>query len=625
MMLKELLVVDDEVKVTRALKAFFEQKGIHVTTAATAKSALDHLAHVSADAVMLDVKLPDRSGLDVLPLIKEQFPDLRVVVISALADHHTIATARELGASDYLTKPFDFSRCFYAAMGIETVDLTTVQADAEALARLPHEVATHARVLPIRMTDGELELAMLDPLDVTAIRQLETRAGCRIKPLAIVRGDLDDALTMCYPSDSTAPPIRDEPTPKRTSDAAPPQVRTPPSPLPAESSMAALTCELLRYAHDKRATGLSLGLDAQGPWVRLRIDGQLQEAPAMPQLATHYGELIAYLKSLASLDPDQRWRPQHGRVMLTLDATPLDVRLSFLPTPRGESVAIRLLEPGHVLSLDQVGLTEEQHRHLTGLLAKPTGLWLVTGPSGSGKSTTLYAILAHLNTGRANIVTIEKSVEQELHGVTQMPLHPANNLTHADAVRALLWHDPDIIMADDIPDQDTAHLLSRAALTQRLVISTLPTPNAATAITRLLDLDVEPFVLCSSLSVIIAQRLLHRLCERCRTAIEVDVAQLAQMGMTVPAKSGAVRLWRAVGCPACGHSGYCGWVGAFEVLAIDHHLRSLILKRAPSAQLAQSAASRGMHTLIQSGWEKARQGLTSLDEFVRVLSSHPRS
>jgi general secretion pathway protein E len=285
-------------------------------------------------------------------------------------------------------------------------------------------------------------------------------------------------------------------------------------------------------------------------------------------------------------------------------------------------------------------MSEEQLRPLETMLAKPTGLMLVTGPTGSGKSTSLYAFLSMLNTGKVNIVTIEDPIEHELPGITQIQVQPKIGLSFSTGLRSMLRHDPDIIMVGEIRDQETAQLAVRAALTGHLVLSTLHTNDAASGITRLLDLDIEPFLLCSTLTGVLSQRLLRQLCVECRYATEVDIATLSSLSLPMPSQAGrlhpvpreappvkpwyGVHLNHAKGCQQCRNTGYRGRTGVFELLAIDHHIRSLILKRTSSAQIRQSAIAKGMQTSWQSGWQKVQAGTASLDELIRVLPQEAR-
>ncbi len=616
---KELLVVDDEPVLAKALSALFTERGFTVNTAGTARDALTQMDKVQADIVLLDLKLPDSSGLDVLTELKTKFPHLRVVVISAFTDEATIQEARQRGASGYLAKPFDFERCFYTAMGIEAVDVTDVQADAAALARLPAAVAKRVHALPIRWVGDALLVAMAHPLDEAHLADVKATLDCPIHPAAVLRGDLDAAIRRCYQSGGDVA--------KRTYSAPAieaPQPLAPDVPA-ADPGLTQLLDGVIARAHAQGVTDLHFGIGPQGPWMRQRVDGVVSDVSIPGQIAAFYLQVVSHVKALAHLECCEHRSPQQGRVAWSLNGAMLDLRVSILPTQQGEHLAIRITEPSKILSLDQLGLEEEQRSQLEGLLKKSSGLLLVTGPSGAGKSGTLYACLSRLNTGRANIVTIEDPVDHEIAGITQIPVQPHTGLTFADGLRAALQHDPDVVMVGELPDAEAASLAVRTALTGRFVLSTLHTNDASSVVTRLLDLGIEPFFLCSTVSGILAQRLIRRLCMACREPLPIEAANLAPLGLTVPKLSGKMRLWRAKGCDQCRHTGYQGRTAIFELIVVDHQIRSLMIKRTSGLQIRQSAVSRGMITLSQAIWQKAQVGETSLEELVRVLPAELRS
>ena len=622
-MARELLVIDDEPQLQQLLRAFFVQRGFRVNTASTAHDALAQLDRVKTDVVLLDLRLPDSSGLEVLSVVKAKFPDVRVVVISGLSDGPTIKEAMHRGASDYLAKPFDFGRCFYAAMGIEMVELPTVQVQPEALAHVPATLAQQYQVLPVSWNEDGLNLVMADPLDVQRIDELQTLLGVPIMPLGVIQGDvsLSAAIERWYGVGAAVQARR--PALAKRAPSAEPRPSSAAQPEDA-SGIIRLVNDLIQHAKASRATDLHIGSSPAGPWIRARIDGMLYDVPVAPQFRELYSSVVSRLKVMANLDIAEHRVPQDGRAWFALGDAKLDLRLSFLPTVHGESVAIRLLEPSRILQLNQLGLMDEQLRQLEPLLARPTGLLLVTGPTGSGKSTSLYAFLAKLNTGQVNLVTIEDPVEHEQAGVTQIQVHPKIGLTFADGLRSMLRHDPDVIMVGEIRDHETAGLAVQASLTGHLVISTLHTNDASSGITRLMDLGIEPFLLCSTLSGILSQRLVRCLCTACREAVELDAASLAHLGVSFPGEQGSVKVWRPTGCKQCRQTGYHGRTGVFEFLPVDHRIRSLIIKRTPSVQIRQSAMANGMRNLLQSCWQKVEAGVTSLEELIRILPADHR-
>ena len=606
-MATELLLVDDEPKLCKTLKAFFEDRGFHVVTAHTAEEALAQLRRAPVDVVLLDLKLPDGSGLDILPCLKHEYPDVRVVMISALADSELIQEAFQRGASHYLTKPFEFRRCFYAAMGCETVDVTAVQPEPEALSKVPPLIAYRYRVLPIRLKDGRLQAAVADPLDAVGLRRLEDLLQCKLTPLAAVGGELSDAIDRWY----------------RTCERSPKDSESESAPRAAVSQdgevVARLAEELFDEALQHGASDLYLGVDMQGSWLRARADGAMISLPVRREIRCSRPAIIAHLKRCAGIAQDPAPMPQEGRYSLVRGSTRFTLRICVLPTFHGEQVAIHVSETPLACHLEQLGLTEEQLARLRTLVGQPGGLIIATGPVGSGRSTTLWALLAEAQRARANAVAIEEHLTHELPGVTQVRLQPDKGLTLERAVLSALDHDPEVILIDEIRTREVAALALRAALDGRLVLSAMATADAASGLVRLLDLAVEPFLVCAATKAVIGQRTIRLLCDSCRIPKSVAASSLLPLGLPGTVETGTIQVWNGKGCQRCRGTGYHGRSGLFELLTIDHHLRSLLLKRAPTAQLRQSAQARGMATLWQAGWQRAEAGVTSLEELARVL------
>lgn len=619
---RELLVIDDEPMLCKALGSLFSGKGFRVTTAGTAHDAMERATAANADVVLLDLKLPDGSGLDVLSKLKAKFPQMRIIVISGIADEPMVREALARGASGYLAKPFDFDRCFHVAMGFETVDAASVQPQPEALARMSAHLALQRRVLPLRWDGQHLHVAVSDPLDTDRLNAVQTAIGCPLSPVAAT-GDLQSAIQRCYASALAArPAIQPTGSGRRASSTALPAQGSAIVKAPADVS--GLVHELILHAYTVRATDLHIGTSAVGPWTRERVDGALAEVPVSAKFVRLHTHVMSAIKRMANIDLAGQGLPQQGRYGFDLDGIRLDLRVSVLPTAEGESLAIRIKEASRILPLDQLGLLEEQQAQLGALLAKTSGLLIVTGPAGCGKSTTLYTALAKLNTGKVNIITVEDPVEHVLPGATQIPVQTRTGLTFADGLRSIVDHDPDVVMVGDMGDSETASLAVRTALTGHLVLSTLHTNDASSAITRLLDLGVEPFFMCSTLTGVLAQRLVRKLCVACREPSDVEASSLAPLGIQVPKQAGAVRLWRPRGCKRCRQTGYHGRTGVYELLVVDSHIRSLMIKRTSGAQIRQSAMSRGMTSLAQAFWRKVASGDTSLAELSRILSPELR-
>lgn len=352
--------------------------------------------------------------------------------------------------------------------------------------------------------------------------------------------------------------------------------------------------------------------------VRLRVDGMLRDVLEVPPAA--HGFLVSRVKILAQLDIAEKRLPQDGRIVLRLAGRPIDVRVSTLPTAHGERVVLRLLDKqAGRLSLAALGMAPETLAALDALIHQPHGILLVTGPTGSGKTTTLYAALAQLDTRVLNIMTVEDPIEYELEGIGQTQVNPKTDLDFARALRAILRQDPDVIMIGEIRDLETAQIAVQASLTGHLVLATLHTNDAVGAVTRLVDMGVEPFLVASSLLGVLAQRLVRKLCLQCR---RTHIPDTAEQRLLRTARAGDAcnesPIYVPLGCEACGRSGYRGRTGIFELLVVDDSLRSLIHDRASEERLREHARRRGMVSLREDGLRWVRDGVTSLEELLRV-------
>lgn len=371
---------------------------------------------------------------------------------------------------------------------------------------------------------------------------------------------------------------------------------------------------LLLEALEANASDVHLESFSDGMRVRYRVDGVLQAAPSPPpQLSA---AVISRLKIMAELDIAERRLPQDGRIQLRLQDRSVDVRVATAPTLHGESVVLRLLdrERGR-RSLTEMGMGIDVYTSFTATIARTHGIVLVTGPTGSGKTTTLYGAIDLLRTGREKILTVEDPVEYELTGVPQVPVNEKVGVTFASALRALLRQDPDILLVGEIRDEETAQVATQAALTGHLVLSTLHTNDAPSAITRLLDLSVAPYLVASTVEAVLAQRLVRVLCQHCRREDVADASLLRRLGHVMPP---LVVSWHAVGCEHCRFTGYRGRQGVFELLVMSEPLRELAQSRASGHLLRAAAVQQGMHTLRDDALRLVRAGMTTLEELVRV-------
>jgi type II secretory ATPase GspE/PulE/Tfp pilus assembly ATPase PilB-like protein len=384
-----------------------------------------------------------------------------------------------------------------------------------------------------------------------------------------------------------------------------------------EPSVINLVNVIISTALRERASDIHLVPFEQTVQLRYRVDGLLQEKPPPPKQL--HAALVSRIKIMADMNIAERYMPQDGHIQINHRGVRVDIRVGTLPTIYGEGVVLRLLEKtSKLLTAEELGLDPARSALLSRLVEKPHGLFLTTGPTGSGKTTTLYAILQRIYTPEKKIVTIEDPVEYELPGVAQIPVRPSRNFSFANGLRSILRQDPDVVMVGEIRDSETAEIAIRAALTGHQVFSTLHTNDSTGAVTRLLDMGVEAYLISSSLEGVLAQRLVRRICSECRVEAPVSPALRSRLE-SLGAQQLEGKFYRGNGCEECRGTGYRGRIGIFELLPIDAEFRELVLQKRSSAKL-KAAAQRTMITMHQDALQKAAAGITSLEEILRVSS-----
>lgn len=495
--------------------------------------------------------------------------------------------------------------------GLEYVSLSMFPIDRDAASLIPARVAKRSSVIPIGFRDGSLLLAMSDPLDVETIDDMYLRTQMQIQPVVATASQIDYAvekyITASDAFEGLAASMAEdvEEDIEAIVDEDVPVVR--------------LVNQLIREAVMDKASDIHLEPGANGVRVRFRVDGVLHEVMTAPSSAR--AGIVSRIKVMADMDISERRRPQDGRIGLVVNERMMDMRVATLPTPFGENVVIRVLNhESEQPQLEDLGMGKEQQEIVQRFLARSYGEILVSGPTGSGKSTTLYAALTRINDPSLKIITIEDPIEYQVAGVTQMAVNPGIGLTFAHLLRTVLRSDPDIVMVGEIRDEETAQIATRAALTGHLVLSSIHTNDAPSALTRLTDMRVAPFVASSALIGVIAQRLVRRLCPECRERVKLTKTMLSDRGFSAE-EFDAKTVWvpGPDGCEACNGTGYRGRVGVFEVMPMDDELERLFLAEAPAEQIRAAALAAGMKTLRADALDKVAQGITSLDEVARVV------
>jgi type IV pilus assembly protein PilB len=513
-----------------------------------------------------------------------------------------------------LIKETDLVRALAHQIGLEFVDLSEYPVDPSATVLIPEPVARRYRALPIGERDGRLLVAMSDPANVYALDDIRTITGREVEPVVATAADVTAAIRKYSDVDGAVEQL--------AADAAAQAEESIELDVPTaaveDAPVVKLVHMLLTRAVNERASDVHIEPADRDVRIRFRVDGVLHEVMRSPKNIQN--GLISRLKVMADINIAEKRVPQDGRVSLKVGNISVDLRLATLPTVYGEKVVIRILNKESVLlRLDQIGFSDDAYKRYEQSFRKPYGAILVTGPTGSGKSTTLYATLNILNEPDVNIITVEDPVEYRLGGVNQVQVNNRAGLTFAAALRSILRADPDIILIGEVRDHETALIAIESALTGHLVLSTLHTNDAPSAIARLTEMGVEPYLTASAMDAVVAQRLARKLCERCREPYSPSEPELIEAGFEPHKVQEIDQLYRPVGCQSCSRTGYLGRVGLYEVMTVTEEIERLTVERASSERVRQVALEQGMIPLRTDGLEKARSGLTSIEEILRVV------
>jgi type IV pilus assembly protein PilB len=495
------------------------------------------------------------------------------------------------------------------------VELVDYPIDRNAVARLPAALCRRHDVLALSVDGDTLTVAVADSGDVFVLDDI--RAATRLQVTIVVAElhDLRNAMNRVLRADGELSDLttvlEDEAKPAADLEAASAELADDDAPIVRFVNL------LISQAIEDRASDIHIEPGEHEVRVRYRIDGVLHEMQRAPKQIQN--GVTSRLKIMSDIDIAERRRPQDGRLSVIHGGRKVDLRVATLPTVWGEKVVMRILDnSGSSMSLDDLGLLSRNFEVYKSSYTKPYGMILVTGPTGSGKSTTLYTTLNTVAKPEINVITVEDPVEYRMAGINQVQVNPKAGLTFASALRSILRSDPDVVLLGEIRDHETAQIAIQASLTGHLVLSTLHTNDAPSAVTRLTEMGIEPFLVGSALDSVVAQRLARRLCERCKQPYRPASRELSNMGFVLD--HGVAGLYRPAGCQACSNTGYRGRIAIHEIMAVSEEIERLAVRRASSAEIKTVAMAEGMLTLREDGWAKAQMGLTPVEEILRVVA-----
>ena len=492
--------------------------------------------------------------------------------------------------------------------GVQRISLQNYNVDEAALQLVSEEFCRRFTLFPLKVEDKRLLFAIADPLDFGAFEELRMLTGLRPKAYSATKNDIISQIEKYYGFTRTleALGVKKDVVEEKVEEEEDAD----------ETPMVKLVNQILTSAVFQRASDVHIDPWDEKVLIRYRVDGVIDTVREFPIRILN--QMVSRIMVMSGMDITETRIPQDGRIQTLISQRSIDLRISTLPTVRGEKVVMRILDlTGSMNRIDAIGLDEREEKLVRHMIKQPNGIVLVSGPTGSGKTTTLYGCLHELNEPNVNIVTVEDPVEIKMQGVNQVQVVPDVDLTFARALRAILRQDPNIIMVGEIRDVETAEIAIRASLTGHLVLSTIHTNSAVKTITRLLDMDIEPFLISSSLSGIISQRLVRKLCKEC--AVE-DAPTMSEKEAFHRYHIEVDKVRRPKGCPSCNFKGFAGRVGIFEVLQISKHMQTLISENASIDKLEKQAKADGMVSLLESGLRKVKSGITTLEEVLKVAT-----
>jgi len=500
--------------------------------------------------------------------------------------------------------------------GVEFADLKHMDIAQEIVNKVSAKLVHFYTIMPIDYQDDILTIALTDPFNIHILDGIALNAKCKIKTVLASEKDILEAIREYYGVGAetidrmmdNSIVEKEKPSDEGIDDIA------------SEASISKFVNQILLEAYKDRATDIHVEPYEDELAIRYRVDGILYDAK-VPSGIKRFGEAInSRIKIMSNLNIAEKRLPQDGRFKIRIKEVSLDLRVSFLPTPFGESIVIRILNAAKLYSLEDLGFSAPYLKIMDGLINNPYGIIFLTGPTGSGKTTTLYSCLSRVNKTDRKIVTIEDPIEYQIKGITQTQIHPAIGFGFEDGLRYILRHDPDIIMVGEVRDVETAKIAIQVALTGHLIFSTLHTNDAASGITRLLDMGVDAYLISSSVQCFIAQRLVRLICPKCKVPEKIT-AEIADQFKVKADAIASLKIYKGTGCEACNHTGYFSRQAIYEFLILNDAIREMIMARATASQIKYKAIELGMKTLLENGWESVKNGLTTLSEIARVTQN----
>ena len=546
---------------------------------------------------------------------KQLFGQLLVKAGKISEDQLSEVIQEQITSNDYLgnlliqkgyLNEIDRNQILSAQLKVPQINLRNYSIDLDALQLISEKIIREFKVLPLFELQGILNVALTDPLDPAPINAIREVTGLKVEPIIVTTLDLENAIDLHYGMSNFVTSYSESGSDQTNTDE-----------LFDESKVVELINRIIEQSQKYDASDIHIEPREKDIRVRFRIDGRLQEFQNLPlSIST---ALVSRLKIMANMDIAEARRPQDGRILFITDNDRLDLRISTYPTLHGEKSVLRLLNISEAIhSLADLGFEPKPLELYNEMRIGGEGIILVSGPTGSGKTTTLYSTINKLETQDVNIVTIEDPIEYDLENINQAQVNTKSGVTFASALRAILRQDPDIVMVGEVRDEETVELAIRAALTGHLVFSTIHTNDAASGFTRLLNWDIEPFLITSTVKGILAQRLVRRICKSCKEPYEAEANELRKVGIN---ESEPMTFYKGKGCLSCRNTGFSGRTGIYELLIMNNEIAQLVLEQKPGYAIREKAIENGMITLLEDGLIKAKRGDTTLSEIIETLGS----